>query len=84
MSLSAQKRQREAEQNSHRLLKAILLCFFFFLVEAFGGWYSGSLALISDACHLLSDALGFFISLLAIYIAQWSATKSNVTPSFVS
>ena len=47
---------------SARLLRrAALLTLAFAAVEALGGWWTGSLALLSDAGHMLGDgaALGF-------------------------
>lgn len=38
------------------------------VAEAVGGWLSGSLALFTDAAHLLSDVFSFVISLIALYI----------------
>lgn len=40
------------------------------MVEAAGGWWSGSLALLSDAGHMLSDALALGLALLAAWIAR--------------
>ena len=39
-----------------------------------GGWLADSLAIMTDAAHLLSDLLGFVISISAILVAQ---KKSN-------
>ncbi|MBI5066688.1 MAG: cation transporter [Deltaproteobacteria bacterium] len=39
------------------------------LVEAVGGWLSGSLALLSDAGHMLTDAGSLGLSLLALLFA---------------
>ncbi len=39
------------------MLTALILTVAFALVEAFTGWWSGSLALLSDAGHMVSDAL---------------------------
>lgn len=36
--------------------------------EIIGGYISGSLAIITDAAHMLSDVAGFLISYFAIYI----------------
>jgi cobalt-zinc-cadmium efflux system protein len=36
------------------------------IVEALGGWLSGSLALISDAGHMLTDAAALALALLAV------------------
>lgn len=40
------------------------------ILELFGGIIAGSLAIMTDAAHLLSDASGFFISIGAIYVAR--------------
>jgi cobalt-zinc-cadmium efflux system protein len=38
------------------------------LVEAIGGWYANSLALLSDAGHMLTDAGALGLSILALKI----------------
>lgn len=55
--------------------KKILICSFvlitiFMLVEFIGGYLTNSLALISDAGHMLSDSAALGIALAAIYIGQ--------------
>ncbi len=48
-------------------------------VEAVGGWITGSLALLADAAHALTDTLAVGLSLLAVSVvsrAAESATKS--------
>ena len=40
-----------------------------------GGIFAGSLAIVSDAAHLLTDFASFLISLLALYLASRKATK---------
>lgn len=52
------------------LLWALFLTFGFALVEALAGWWSGSLALLSDAGHMLSDSTALFLALLAAWIAR--------------
>jgi len=47
---------------------AITLCFM--LVEAVGGWMSNSLALLSDAGHMLTDAGALGLSLLALKVGD--------------
>jgi len=39
------------------------------IIEFFGGWIAGSLAIMTDAAHLLSDLSGFIISMISLYIA---------------
>ncbi|KAJ3125166.1 hypothetical protein HK098_000540 [Nowakowskiella sp. JEL0407] len=63
--------------NKRKLIIAIVLCFGFFLIELLAGIFSGSLAILSDSFHLLSDIAGFGISLSAIYLSQQPATPSH-------
>jgi cobalt-zinc-cadmium efflux system protein len=51
----------DSDHNNHdHYLIPFLLIFTFAIVEAVGSWYTGSLALLSDAGHIFSDvaALG--------------------------
>jgi cobalt-zinc-cadmium efflux system protein len=61
--------------------KKLLLIFFFSVclmaIEIVGGFLSGSLALLSDAGHMLTDALAVLLSYLAIYWSQKPATASR-------
>jgi cobalt-zinc-cadmium efflux system protein len=54
---------------SRRLLLATVLTLGFAGVEAFAGWWSGSLALLGDAGHMLTDAVALLIAALAARIA---------------
>ncbi len=47
------------------------------IVEAVGGWLSGSLALIADAGHMLTDAGALGLSLLSAWIALRPANHSK-------
>lgn len=42
----------------------------YMLAELVGGWLSGSLALLADAGHMLSDAAALALSLFALWIAR--------------
>lgn len=48
-----------------------------FIAEAIGGWLSGSLALLADAAHLLTDSAGLVIALIASALASRPATKGR-------
>lgn len=52
-----------------KLMKVSLFCFTFMTIEFIGGWIAGSLAIMTDAAHLLSDMSGFIISMFSLYIA---------------
>lgn len=47
-----------------------------FFAELIGGLVSGSLALLSDAMHMLSDAAGLIIAVLAALVGRRAASRS--------
>ncbi len=49
----------------------------FMVVEAVGGWLSGSLALLADAGHMLTDVGALALTLLTAWIARRPATQSK-------
>jgi cobalt-zinc-cadmium efflux system protein len=49
---------------------ALILTAGFAVVEAGGGWWSGSLALLSDAGHMVTDVAALAIALLAQQLAE--------------
>ncbi|KAH8740475.1 cation diffusion facilitator like membrane protein transporter [Cryptosporidium ryanae] len=59
-----------------RLICAIIFCLIFTAVELTVGLISHSLALLSDASHLISDLCSYFISLFGIYLSKKKATKT--------
>ena len=60
----------EVSANSGILLSALALTLGYALVEVIGGWLSGSLALISDAGHMLSDTVALGLAAFAGWIAR--------------
>lgn len=52
------------------LLTAFLIIAVFLVVETIGGFITNSLALLSDAGHMLSDALALLLSLIAVHFAS--------------
>jgi cobalt-zinc-cadmium efflux system protein len=57
-------------EDRRRLLLVLLVTATVVVVEAVGAWLSGSLALLADAGHMLTDAAGIVIALLASLIAS--------------
>lgn len=57
-------------RSSRRLALTLGLAAVYMLAEAVGGWLTGSLALLADAGHMLSDAAALGLSLFAIWIGQ--------------
>jgi zinc transporter 2 len=66
--------------NSHtalgKMYKISIICFIFLLAEIIGGFLANSIAIISDAAHMLSDLLGFIISIVSIKISQKKPSKA--------
>lgn len=60
-------------KNAKYLWMALCLTSIFLIAEVIGGLVSGSLALLSDAAHMLTDVSALAISLMAIHIAKRSA-----------
>jgi len=52
-----------------KLILASVLCLVFMIGEVVGGIFSNSLAIATDAAHLLTDLASFMISLIAIWLA---------------
>ena len=59
------------------LLAALLLTFLFAGIEAFAGFWANSLALISDAGHMVTDASALALALLAQIIAKRPPSIKN-------
>lgn len=53
------------------------ICFFFMITEVIGGIMSDSLAILTDAAHMLSDVGGFVISMFSIWIGQKKPSQTN-------
>ncbi len=48
------------------------------VIEIIGGYLANSITIMSDAAHLLSDLLGFIISIIWIYISR-KVAKNNMS-----
>lgn len=59
------------------LLVPLLLTAGYALVEAIGGWLTGSLALLGDAGHMLSDSAALGLAWLAAWIASKPASSRH-------
>lgn len=66
-----------------RLFIALLIIGGFFIVEAIGGVLSGSLALLSDAGHMLTDVVGLAMALAAIQLVvrHGEQTEAGTAPT---
>jgi zinc transporter 2 len=56
---------------------AVVLCSIFLLVEVVGGWWAGSLAILSDASHLFADLASFCVAIVASHLASLPCTTTH-------
>jgi cobalt-zinc-cadmium efflux system protein len=62
---------RGSADSERRVLLALLLTGGFMVVEVIGGLAAGSLALIADAGHMLTDTLSLGLAFVAFRIGRW-------------
>ncbi|MEO1998325.1 MAG: cation transporter, partial [Planctomycetaceae bacterium] len=63
--------------NTRRMCTVLILTGLYMLAEVIGGLLTGSLALIADAGHMLSDFGALLLSIFAIRIAQRPADPNR-------
>eukprot|EP00123_Amoebidium_parasiticum_P013878 comp22204_c0_seq1/m.32661 comp22204_c0_seq1/g.32661 ORF comp22204_c0_seq1/g.32661 comp22204_c0_seq1/m.32661 type:complete len:408 (-) comp22204_c0_seq1:350-1573(-) len=66
---ASSQEERDRAVAKKRLIFASIICVLFMIGEVLGGYFSGSLAIMTDAAHMLSDFASFLISLFALWIA---------------
>jgi len=70
-------KKMESRAIQRRLKIALILVFFVMCVEVAGGIMAHSLALLSDAAHMLTDAFALSLSLMALTIAAQPSTRTK-------
>ncbi len=58
-----------------RMLMTVFLTTVIMVAEGVGGWLSGSLALLADAGHMLTDVLALFVAFAAMSLSQKPADE---------
>lgn len=66
-----------ATKHKRSLVLALSLTASYMTVQVVGGLWTGSLALLADAAHMLTDAGGLALALLAIRFAERAATPQK-------
>ena len=66
-----------ADRHRGRLIWALALTASFLVIEVTGALWTGSLALLADAGHMLADVGGLSLSLLAIWFARKPPTPAH-------
>lgn len=65
------------EESKRALALTLALTATFVVVEVIGGILTGSLALLADAAHMLSDSVSLGLALLAVWLAQRPVTPQR-------
>lgn len=65
------------EQNRGRMMIVLVLTGAFMFIEAAAGFYTGSLALIADAGHMLGDVAAIALALFAFWLSSRPAGPSR-------
>ncbi|NWV17620.1 ZNT2 protein, partial [Origma solitaria] len=66
----------QQQRARRKLYLAAGICLFFMVGEAVGGYLAHSLAILTDAAHLLTDFASIMISLFALWVSSRPPTKT--------
>jgi len=75
---NAEKFKKQQDNAIRKLIWVCVICTIFMIIEIIGGYLANSIAIMSDAAHLLSDLLGFMISIISIHISR-KVAKNNMS-----
>ncbi|XP_065146577.1 proton-coupled zinc antiporter SLC30A8 isoform X1 [Paramisgurnus dabryanus] len=75
-SRAMEDREREKKLAKKRLYIVSVVCLVFMVGEILGGYFAGSLAVMTDAAHLLVDLTSFIISLISLWLSSRPATHT--------
>ncbi|NXJ51929.1 ZNT4 protein, partial [Spizaetus tyrannus] len=74
-SCSSRRERSKQRKVKKRLTLAALLYLLFMTGELIGGYVANSLAIMTDALHMLTDLSGIILTLLALWLSAKSPTK---------
>ena len=68
---------KQQDEAIKKLTLVCVICTIFIIIEIIGGYIANSISIISIAAYLLSDLLGFIVSIISIYKSR-KLPKSNI------
>ncbi|XP_045416628.1 zinc transporter 8 [Lemur catta] len=74
-SKTTDNRENEQAHAKWKLCAASAICFIFMIAEVMGGHIAGSLAVVTDAAHLLIDLTSFLLSLFSLWLSSKPPSK---------
>lgn len=66
-----------ASDSRRKLTMVLVLTAIYMIAEAVGGWWTGSLALLADAGHMLTDVAALTLALTAAWFSSRPATSNK-------
>ena len=66
-----------ASDSRRKLTMVLVLTAIYMIAEAVGGWWTGSLALLADAGHMLTDVAALALALTAAWFSSRPATSNK-------
>ena len=75
--LSHAHRHGRGPESRRRLSIVLLLTAVYMIAEALGGLWTGSLALLADAGHMLADTAALMLALMAVWFSARPATSNK-------
>src|SRR6266702_1729720 len=66
-----------APESRRSLTIVLALTAIYMVAETMGGWWTGSLALLADAGHMLADVAALMLALMAVWFAARPATPNK-------
>lgn len=73
----AQHHSHGAADSRRRLSSVLVLTAAYMIAEAYGGWLTGSLTLLADAGHMLTDVAALTLALMAVWFSARPATRKK-------
>ena len=70
-------RHGRARESRRRLQVVLVLTAVYMLAEVVGGWWTGSLALLADAGHMLADVAALVLAIMAVWFGSRPATPGK-------
>ncbi len=70
-------KHRRSSESWRRLSLVLALTAIYMVAEILGGWWTGSLALLADAGHMLTDVAALVLALIAVWFGSRPATSSK-------
>jgi len=67
-------RHHGADASERRLVTALSILGIFTLIEAVGGYFANSIALLAEAAHMLADSASLLLAIVAIHAARRPAS----------